>query len=228
MSESSMVEPASGAAGLQAAPPSYSWVYSLFRSGLYAAGTLAFDLRAHHAERVPSEGGVLLLANHLSFLDPPFVGVKVRRQLSFLARDTLFVGVMGKILPKLNAHPVKRGRGDVAAMKQSIALLQAGHAMVVFPEGTRSEDGEMRPLASGMALLVKRARVPVVPVAIEGSYEAWNRHEKYPSSRPVDVMYGHPIDLCDLPAGEMIGRVESEIRSMIKSLRELRAMRRGV
>ena len=157
-------------------PPDHRTIFWKFCQMIcYIVTAICFDLKAYGKKNVPSDGGVLLLANHQSFLDPVLVGVKLNRAVSFLARSTLWKGPFGKLITALNAFPVKQGRGDLGAMKQSIAILQAGRALLVFPEGTRTKDGEMEPLASGISLLIRRAKVPVVPVAIDGAYHAWPR-----------------------------------------------------
>ena len=187
----------------------------------YIFTVLVFDLKAYGKRNVPTEGGVLLLANHQSFLDPVLVAVKLNRAVSFLARSTLWKGAFGWLITSLNAFPVKQGRGDLGAMKQSIAVLQAGRALLVFPEGARTNDGEMAPLASGISLLIRRAKVPVVPVAIEGGFKAWPRSSKFFKPAKIRVMFGEPIDFTNRNADEIAPEVEKQIRLLIESLRAI-------
>lgn len=188
----------------------------------YIATVLLFDLKVFGKQNLPAHGGVLVLANHQSFLDPVLVAVKLNRAVSFLARSTLWKGPFGWLITSLNAFPVKQGRGDLGAMKQSIAILQAGRALLVFPEGTRTPDGEMSPLASGISLLVRRARVPVVPVAIDGAFDAWPRSSKLFKPSKIRVSFGKPIDFSHHSADEIAPEIERQIRAMIKSLREMK------
>jgi len=199
-----------------------SLLWKVFQVPFWVACTLGLDLKVYGRRHVPSEGGVLLLANHQSFLDPVLVSVKLDRAVSFLARHDLFEPWGFRwVIRQLNAFPVRQGKGDVAAMKQSIALLQRGAALTIFPEGSRTENGELQPIAAGAALVVKRAKVPVVPVAIEGAYEAWPIHRKLPRTGRVRVMYGRPLLLHDLDGREIVARIDAELRRMIAELRAM-------
>lgn len=140
-----------------------------------------YQLRVFGVDRVPREGGVLLVANHQSFLDPPIVGCPTSRIISYMARDSLLAGGWsGRLLRWLGAYGVRRGEADVGAIKQTIRLLRAGRAVLVFPEATRTEDGQMRRFAHGFVLLARRAEVPIVPVAIEGAFAVWPRWRRLP------------------------------------------------
>lgn len=184
------------------------------------AATVAFDFRTDGVDHVPRTGGVLLLANHQSFLDPVLIALRLEREIAFLARSTLFHGAFGALIRYLNAFPVKQGKGDVGAMKQTIELLKQGHAMVVFPEGSRTYDGRLGPLAPGVALLIQRARVPVVPIAIEGAFDAWPRSRKLPTPARIRVAYGKPIRPGEVDARHVIDRVEASIRSLLKDIHQ--------
>jgi 1-acyl-sn-glycerol-3-phosphate acyltransferase len=135
--------------------------------------TCCFDLKVFGARRVPIEGGVLLVANHQSYLDPVLLGVRLERPLSYIAKSELFGNRhAARLLRWLNGFPVRQGSIDVGAMRETIARLRAGHALTIFPEGSRTHNGEMLPIARGVSLVVRRAKVPVIPVVIEGSYRA--------------------------------------------------------
>jgi 1-acyl-sn-glycerol-3-phosphate acyltransferase len=186
-------------------------------------GVMGFRLRAWGVDHVPLQGGLVLVANHQSFLDPPFVGGALRRQISYMARRSLWsVPLLGWLLPKLHCIPVERGEADLGAMRQSIRLLRAGGQLLLFPEGTRTPDGEVQEFQSGFALLAARAGVPIVPAAIHGAFEAWPRHQWFP--RPgsrVAVAYGEPVlppapdkAACQAAAAEMRARVVELKRSL--------------
>mgnify|MGYP006270506919 CR=1 FL=1 len=170
----------------------------------------AVTLRALYAHRaqdtaaLPDTGPVLIACNHQSFLDPPIVGCRVtRRQLDFVARRTLFRGVGAWLLPKIHAFPIDESGGDAAAIKQTLHRLALGRAVVIFPEGTRSPDGAMRPYKRGIALLIKRARCPVLPAAVEGAFDVWPRGAARPRLRGPRVAsaFGTPIPHDELLKG---------------------------
>lgn len=132
-----------------------------------------FRARAYHAERVPLTGSLILAANHQSYLDPPFVGAFIKRAASYIARAGLFKWKpFGACLRAINCVPIREDSGDAGAIKEAIRRLEGGHAVLIFPEGSRSPDGAMHEYKRGVALLVKRAKCPVVPVAVEGCWDA--------------------------------------------------------
>jgi 1-acyl-sn-glycerol-3-phosphate acyltransferase len=169
-----------------------SWTAARVLGALYAR-------RVFHPERVPATGPCLLVANHQSYLDPPVIGSGLRhRHIQYVARLGLFRSApMRWVLSALNAVPIREdGSGDVAAIKEVLRRLEAGEAVLIFPEGTRSDDGAMAEFKRGVAVLVKRARCPVIPVAIEGAFDAWPRHRRFPKlgGARIAVMFGEPVD----------------------------------
>jgi len=183
-----------------------------------------FDLKVYGAENVPFTGGVLLLSNHLSFLDPAVIGVMLRRPASYLAKSELFeVPVFGRVIPRLNAFPVRQGAGDIGAVRETIRRLKEGRVLTVFPEGARSLSGELQPLQGGFTLIVRKAGVPIVPVGIDGSYEAWPRGTTLPRSAPVRVKFGPPLHVQEMKPAEIVTTVEKAIAGLIADLRKLKA-----
>ncbi|MHC4561336.1 MAG: lysophospholipid acyltransferase family protein [Planctomycetota bacterium] len=151
-------------------------------------------VRVFNRRYEPTDGGVLYVCNHQSFLDPPMVGFSLRRPVHFMARDTLFRGGPFEwLIRSLNAFPVRRERGDVGAMKESLRRLKGGHPLVVFPEGTRTRDGHIGRFRPGAAMLAQRGADWIVPVLIDGAYECWPRAKKIPSLGSIVVQYGRPI-----------------------------------
>jgi len=196
--------------------------------------TVCFRLRRLHMARVPRRGPVILAANHASHLDPPLTGMLMpRRRARFVARESLFrFGPFGWLLRRVGAVPIRREGGDVGAMKAIIAELRAGEAVVVFPEGTRSSDGEMHGFKRGVALLLKRSECPVVPVGIVGSFDAWPRQRMLPRfwGGPMAVAAGEPIpndELLAVGPDEALDRLRDEIESLRAELRSLPALRRA-
>jgi 1-acyl-sn-glycerol-3-phosphate acyltransferase len=135
------------------------------------------------------------VANHQSFLDPPLVGTSSPRPLHYLARDTLFeIPIVGWVIARVQAFPVRREGLDRASLKRALAILRGGGALLVFPEGTRSPDGHPRRPKSGFVWLARKAQVPILPVRLEGAFEAWPRKRRFPNPRPIRVVFGAPLD----------------------------------
>lgn len=151
--------------------------------------------RVFNPERVPSTGPVILAANHASFLDPPLIGSGLRRPINYLTRDTLFrFPGFGAYLRALHCVPVDRDGAGAAGLRAILDRLLNGGAIILFPEGTRTSDGSLKPARSGVGLTVIKSDAPVVPVRVFGTFEAWSRHQKFPRPRRVMVKYGEPMD----------------------------------
>lgn len=171
--------------------PVYFLGWCFFRT-LYAT---YFHWRVFNPERVPLTGPVILASNHASFLDPPLVGSGVKRGINYLARDTLFryPGV-GWLLRNWNSVPVDREGGGAAGLRAILDRLLAGGAIILFPEGTRTQDGKLQPARSGIGLTVIKSTALVVPVRVFGTFEAYGRHMKIPRPHGIAVKYGRPMD----------------------------------
>jgi cytidylate kinase len=153
-----------------------------------------FRLRPAGLENVPDQGALVLICNHQSFLDPVFCGIFVRRSLYFLARDSLFRGLFGRLIASVNTIPVKRGTADLGAMRTIINKLKDGSGVCLFPEGTRTSDGRITPFKPGFGLLCRRGGAAVVPVVIDGAFEAWPRHKKlFSPGGHIMICYGKCI-----------------------------------
>ena len=158
---------------------------------------LVFRGRAWGQNNIPDTGPVLMLANHQSFLDPILMGYGCgKRHFYSLGRSTLydtkFTAFMGRMT---NSIPVEQGAGDVAAMKKCIEVLKDGQGLAMFPEGARTADHQVQEFQTGAMLVIKRAKPQVVPVAVEGPFQAWPRSAKRPKlwGQKVGIMYGEPI-----------------------------------
>lgn len=182
--------------------------------------TACYRYRSWGAGQLPAEGPLLLVCNHQSFLDPVIVGVSGhRRQFYAMARSTLFRNkFFSWIIRAYNAVPVERGTADMAAMRQCIDVLSKGHALLIYPEGTRTLDGTTKPFATGTMLLIKRARPKVVPVAIEGAFQAWPKGRSLPRlTGRIGIMFGEPIEaqeLIDRGAAEGLAVLQQKVESM--------------
>jgi len=179
-----------------------------------------FDLKVYGAEHLPPSGGVLLISNHESNLDPVLLGVQVRRRISFIAKTELFRNpLFSWLITSLNAFPVRRGERDVGAIREALRRLHAGHVLTMFPEGTRTRNGEIGRIQPGIAMLIKRADVPIIPAVIDGAWKAWPRGKKLPRRYPIRVMYGPPLPIGKLDSHEIVTLVEDTLRSMLAELR---------
>lgn len=203
--------------------------YFIGWSGFRLLFRFYFRWRVFHPERVPLTGPVILAANHNSFIDPPLVGAGLERDINYLARDSLFrYPGIGALLRSWNSVPVDREGGGAAGLKAILNRLLAGGAIILFPEGTRSPDGQAKRARSGIGLTVIKSTALVVPVRVFGTFEAYGRHMKIPLPRRVGVKYGRPMKFEELRAEakncskarlkEIYQRVADEIMAEIAKL----------
>ncbi|MEN0110038.1 MAG: lysophospholipid acyltransferase family protein, partial [Planctomycetota bacterium] len=142
----------------------------------------------------PMAGPVVVVANHTSHFDPPLLGGATRRQLSYLARDTLFVGPFGWLIRSYDAVPVDRDGTGIGGIRATLKRLKQGAAVVLFPEGTRSPDGELQPFKPGFLALVRRSKAMVQPVGIAGATAAWPKGASLPRFLGrITMVYGEAI-----------------------------------
>ncbi len=140
------------------------------------------------------EGGTIIASNHQSYLDPPLIAAAYKGEIHFLARQTLFKGLFGKLIASVNAVPVNQGGADLASMKTIINEVKKGNRVLMFPEGTRTKDGELQQGAAGVGMIVAKSKAIVQPIYISGAYEAWPRSEKKPRKHPITITIGKPFD----------------------------------
>ena len=182
--------------------------------------TLLFDLKVYGRHHVPARGGALIVSNHQGNLDPVLMAVRLDRPLNYIAKSELFQSRWTSwILHIVNAFPVRQGAGDVGAVKETIRRLQAGHLINIYPEGSRTEDGRIGPLQKGVALIVHRAGVPVIPAVIVGSFEAWPIHRAIFRPWPVRIKLGPPLDLTRLDSEEIMRTIDGILHAMFEELR---------
>ena len=200
-----------------------------------AAMTLAFSLRVKGQRHVPKTGPALIVSNHQSFLDPPMIGLAVRRELIYLARKTLFKNpVFAAYIRSVNAVPIDQEGVGKEGIRTIVEQLQQGRAVLVFPEGERTWKGPMLPLKPGVHLLIKRTQAPIVPVGIAGAYDAWPRWRKYPIPAPLfwpsvrgacAIVVGKPFDsrqLAEMPRDEALQMLFDKIHAVQQEAEKLR------
>jgi 1-acyl-sn-glycerol-3-phosphate acyltransferase len=197
----------------------------LYRIGHTLSRTVAvlgFSLKAYGRENLIEEGPAIIASNHQSYLDPPFIGCCCRRELYFLTRKSLLEKpLIGPLLSKLNTVPVDRERGDVSAFKAILRVLQSGNRLIIFPEGTRTADGNLQPARAGIGMVIAKTKAPVIPARIFGTFEALPRTGGL-KLRPVTVVFGSPIrfDQEEVPANdrELYQRLSERVMAAIAKL----------
>ena len=183
-----------------------------------------FRFKAYGTEHIPRTGGVLLASTHQSYLDPILIAILLQRPVTYLASQYLFdVPVMGWLIRQVNAFPVQQGKGDRAAINTAIAALKDGRALAVYPEGHRTANGEIMQLHGGIALIARKAGVPIVPIVIDGAFAAWPRSTKLPRPHPVHLMYGEPIQTNGKDAGQIMAELQTRLHAMFQELQNRRS-----
>ena len=129
-----------------------------------------FRMRYKDMDKLPKEGGLIICANHISFLDAFFLSVALRRQVFYMGKDELFrIPVLRAIIKGVGAFPVKRGAADRSSLERASEIIREGKILGLFPEGTRSKTGELQRFKSGAAMLAGKLRADIVPVSISCS-----------------------------------------------------------
>jgi 1-acyl-sn-glycerol-3-phosphate acyltransferase len=181
-----------------------------------------FRLEIFGRENFPKEGPVIVAPNHASFLDPIIVGIGAPRKLNYLARDTLFRSrSFAKFLYLINVSPMRRETGDVNAFKLALNRLSQKKAVLIFPEGTRSKDGNLQDPKFGIGFLQVSSGATILPCYVKDSMEAWPRHSRFPRPRPVSVYFGKPLRF---DGGKALGRERYTLiaRGVMAAIKELK------
>ncbi len=167
------------------------WVgYIFFRS----AGKAFFNWRIINEHKlVVDDGGVLMCANHESFLDPPLIGISHSINVTYLARKTLFKGFFKWLYTKWDAIPIDQENPDMTGLKNIIKALKSGKKVVMFPEGERTLYGGLNPGLPGVGLIVAKAQAIVQPMRIFGAYDALPRGSSKLKCNQIDIVVGDPI-----------------------------------
>ena len=195
-------------------------VFSTARAIARLVTTLWFDIKVHGVRNIPMKGGVLIVANHQSYIDPAAIGAHVRRMTNYVGKSELFEKPLANWVNRsMGAFPVRQGEGDIGAVREAIKRLKEGAALVLFPEGSRTFDGELQPIAPGVGLIAKKAGVPVVPCVIEGSFDAWPRGQKIFCEHPVRMRFGPPMNLDHLKAQAIVQVIDQTFHRMLTEMR---------
>ena len=153
-----------------------------------------FGFRAYGREHIIEDGPAILAMNHESYLDPPLAGICCRREIYYLARKTLLQWpVLGPLFPKMNVVPVDQERADAGALKAVIRVIRGGHSTVIFPEGSRTLDGNLLPAQPGLGFIIAKTGAPVVPMRIFGAHAAFPRGGTPKPFRRITIAIGEPM-----------------------------------
>jgi cytidylate kinase len=172
-----------------------TFVYWLTRALMNLWYLPYFRRRVRGREFLPATGGVLIAANHQSYLDIPLIAIAARRHVCFVARRSLSnSAALAYVMRQCGAVLVEPGKADRAALREMVAHLEAGDCVAIFPEGTRSEDGSLRAFKAGALMAARSAGVPIVPCAIRGTFRAWGKGVGFPRPSPIELEFAPPLD----------------------------------
>jgi 1-acyl-sn-glycerol-3-phosphate acyltransferase len=201
-------------------------LYRLVRGACAPVLRRLFALQVEGAEHLPASGSFILAANHHNYLDGVVLGVAVPRPISFLVMPRVFraTPLHPPFHRRIGSIPVNLERPDPGAIKRVLRVLDAGRVVCIFPEGPFSQEGRLVSGQPGAAMIALRAGVPVVPAAIEGTYEALHARRFYlPRRRPLSVRFGEPLffarprhrSVTRAERDEITGRIMAEIAALL-------------
>ena len=190
-----------------------SWLYFRIFHRLEVIGT----------DNIPSTGAFILASNHQSYFDPPALGCKLPRNLHYFARDTLFFWPLGLLIRNLNSIPVNRSQLDIATLKRVLKVLQSGDPLLVFPEGTRSPDGQIQSGKKGIGLLLAKSQSDVLPAKVVGGFQVLGKGMLIPRiGRQLVVTYGPLLRFESLDPGKSDPlRYETIANRVLESIRNI-------
>lgn len=191
-------------------------IYTLVKGLFKVLFTIFLRLRVEGAENIPATGSLVIASNHISLLDPPVLGTAATRKVHFMAKEELFVPVLGTIYKILGAFPVRRGGADRAAIKHGIDILAGGEVLAIFPEGTRSRTGALGKAQPGALMMASKTRATIVPACVIGT-DYKRQRRIWPQ---VTVRFGKPISFpADAVASkELIHTMTEELMQHIARL----------
>lgn len=194
-------------------------------TSLFGASFRLFYRCKIYGTQYPYHGAAIIAPNHASFLDPPLISGFWPEETHFVARASLFKSRFSKwLFQKLHAHPVSGSSQNAQTMRLICQLLSEGQKVVIFPEGARSEHGELQPLKTGISMLALRMKCPIIPVYIHGTYDAWPKHSKWPKiGSKIACVFGKPIKVdsyLDLDKKEAQTALAKQVQLSIEELKK--------
>lgn len=200
-------------------------IYSIIHSAGSLLFKIIFGFKVKGRHHLPRRGGVIVAANHLSFLDPPLLGTSLPRPAHYMARHDLFCfPIWGRFLRLVNAFPIRREGIDRQALRKAIGYLRQGQVLILFPEGTRSLSGELLPPLPGVGMIAWEGKAVIVPAYIKGSDKALPPEGKFIKFRRVEVTLGKPfypekLFSPSLPRRELYDKISRHLMAEIKNLK---------
>lgn len=211
--------------------PSASWFeriwYFIAKNSTRIVWNLVYRIRIAGREHIPEEGSALVVANHQSHFDPPCIGSSISRQSNFLAKKSLFDNkIFGAMLRALGSVPIDQEGSPLSGIKETLRRLKRGGIVLLFPEGSRTPDGQIKEFMPGFTTLAVRSKSPIIPAAIAGAYECFPCGKKFPGFGRLAVVFGEPIPaevVCTLDEEALIAEVHTRVEACFKEATELRA-----
>lgn len=188
-------------------------LYKIILFSVYWFFAIIYRNKIYCKSHIP-EGAAILAANHVSFYDPPLLSISTPYEVHFLARKTLFdVPLFGRLIRRLNAHPVSGRAQDVTVFKTIVRLMRDGKKVIIFPEGKRSVNGDLQPMKPGVAMLIARTGAAVVPTYLHGTFAVWPSKKKLPKIfGKTACVFGKPLYFSsDTPQEEISSHIEKAI-----------------
>ena len=176
------------------------WLLNLSRPPIRGLARLLFRIRFVGTEHVPTAGPVVLIPNHVSYMDPVLITIPIHRPLRYMTLEPFFrLPGFGPLIRWCGAFPVREEEADRQAVRTAIRILRTGEPLVIFPEGGRSTDGRLLPFRAGAFRIALQTDAPVVPVTLAGAFEAWPAQRRLPRAGRITITYHPPLTRKDLP-----------------------------
>jgi 1-acyl-sn-glycerol-3-phosphate acyltransferase len=195
-------------------------LYWFFRTIFYIFFKVFNRLEVIGSENVPEKGGVIVAANHVSYLDPLVIGAALKRRATYIAKQELFEVPLLGIFVKSFSFPVDRDRPQPSTIKETVKKLKSGALIVMFPEGGRSVDGSLLDAKRGIGMIATISRSPVVPALIEGTDNVLPAGRKILRPSKIRVIFGNPIEVKEEEKDKHFQeRISKDIMEAIKNLK---------
>lgn len=203
----------------------YWWLHMICR----LIGLSLFRIRATGRRHVPDAGGALVVCNHQSHLDVLVVGLSFDRRLNYLARQSLFrFPPLRWLISSLDAIPIDRDGTGLSGLKETLRRLKNDEMVLIFPEGTRTPDGNVQHFKPGFTTVARRAGTPIIPLALDGAFDCLPRDAVLPCLTAIDVVIGKPImpeEIARYSERALGEEVERRVRACMQTARERRLRR---
>ncbi len=207
--------------------PLYKSIFYKFMRVIFRLSAMVFyRYRYFGAHHIPETGGGLICSNHQSNLDPALVGIISKRHLNFVAKESLFFFPLNLVIFLLDAIPITREGMSITGIKETLKRTRRGELSLIFPEGHRTTNGELLPFMPGFVTIARRTKVPLIPVGMDGAYQAWPRNRSYPWIGRVVIVVKEPIHpevYLKLTDDELVELLRARITECLKEAQRIRS-----